>query len=538
VTKHAENRREHTQKIEKVQAHLGMSVLEGVRSIARNGKTNPQSINEPVIHFLFDNGVKNSTVHGQDAQSNNHDEAEDINAGVQHFTKSKYFANLYNIYKTLNYKPLKKKKNRFDMYSHSHKFIPVKTSRPMTMVQFPPQPNLSNYSHYSTNKPPITRANAQDADFFEDDIPSSSATTWYTYFSTAYLNLSAAIFHGIQSVLVFALIGWLNGKAIVPKYIQNGTATTMTRFNSTLNQTETYNVSTQRELDFMNVRPGVFHLHRMINVWHKIDDKSSQAVLSVSEFGKIRAMSSDFFVEIRQLKSGEIDVRYVIACFFALSCIFQLLGGYFYNGKIGGRLRFVEYSFSASIMILAIGVESGIRDLYTLEMMFVLIWATMMLGLLAEVLSSISENLDAAAASEPILEWLGAWSWVIPHVAGWATCVAAYAPIIDNFYESNSASSSKAPGFVNIIVYLQFGLFSCFGFVQLYSLFRRTIVLNQGGEQPWTGGRFRGALSTTNKNRPLEDIADSTERMYIILSFSAKTLLAWLILSPIITDAI
>jgi len=33
-------------------------------------------------------------------------------------------------------------------------------------------------------------------------------------------------------------------------------------------------------------------------------------------------------------------------------------------------------------------------------------------------------------------------------------------------------------------------------------------------------------------------VADTTERVYIVLSFTAKTLLAWLILSPIMTDAI
>lgn len=416
------------------------------------------------------------------------------------------------------------------MYTN-HRFIP-KTRAPM------PSPFNSRQP-----RPHFTRLNTQEMDIYQDYNTTASATTWYTYFSTTYLNLSAAIFHGIQSILVFAIIGWLNGKAITPKYVQNGTKI-MTRFNATSNQTETYNATSMRELDFMNVRPGIFHLHRMINVWHKLDNQEeSSKILSVSDFGKVRAMSSDFFVETRQLKSGEIDVRYVIACFFALSCLFQLLGGYFYNGKIGARLRFVEYSFSASIMILAIGVESGIRDLYTLEMMFVLIWVTMMLGLLAEVLSAVAEKLDVVAVSEPILDWLGAWSWVIPHVAGWATCVAAYAPIIDNFHESNSASSSKAPGFVNIIVYLQFGLFSCFGFVQLYSLFSRTLVLNRSEEAPsqqWPSPDSLRTLArpTNNKSSPLDEIADSAERMYIILSFSAKTLLAWLILSPIITDAV
>ena len=362
------------------------------------------------------------------------------------------------------------------------------------------------------------------------------------FFNTRILNTAAALFHGIQSIVVFSLIAWLNSKPIKQTFISSET------------QKDTYNASTMQgvwypnvtnmtriQLDFMNQRPGVFPLFRTIGVWHKVDDGQKHDPM---QYSKIRAMSSDFFIENRDMSSGEIDVRYIAASFFGLSCIFQIFGGYLYSGKIGSRLRFIEYSFSASIMIMAIAVESGIRNTYTIIMMFVLTWVTQILGLLAETMSEISEKAEVHQ-DEPILGTFGVWSWLAPHIAGWATCIAAYAPIIDNFHESNKASETKAPGFVNVIVYLQFTLFSCFGIVQLYSLVRRTnIIQSYTGSSDSSMSLMRSAAygsddsNMSTREALLANVADTTERIYIVLSFTAKTLLAWLILSPIITDAV
>jgi hypothetical protein len=241
-------------------------------------------------------------------------------------------------------------------------------------------------------------------------------------------------------------------------------------------------------------------------------------------------MSSDYYIEQRDLQSGEIDVRYIIVTFFALSGAFQFIEGYFFEFQFTPRLRFIEYSITASIMILAIAVESGIRDLYTLQMMFVLTWVTQLLGMLADALSVLSEKMTYSIENEPIFLVLGSWSWVFPHIAAWATCISAYAPILDSFFESNKASDTKAPGFVNVIVNLQLGLFTCFGFAQLYSLVKRTYIIND--QQNYQ------SLYRSSKSQQLQDLAINVERIYILLSFTAKTLLAWLILSPIITDAV
>jgi hypothetical protein len=290
------------------------------------------------------------------------------------------------------------------------------------------------------------------------------------------LNAGAAFFHAVQSVVVFSLVSWLNTQS--------------------------------NEL-------GIFPLDKTVGIWHKKTLLNSSKTIT----GTNSMVSDDYFIENKKISSGYLDVRYVIAIFFALSAIFQAVGGYFVSGYWGSRLRFVEYSFSASIMIIGIGVEAGIQDIYTLEMMFVLTWATMIFGLLADVLSMTN-----ATETEPLFEVFGIWTWMVPHVSGWITFLAAYAPILDNFIQSSSKSEISAPGFVNVIVFLQFFLFGCFGLVQTYSLVKKT-YLSKGN---------RGFQFT----RDAAILHETVEMVYVILSFVAKTLLCWLILSPILIGAI
>lgn len=358
----------------------------------------------------------------------------------------------------------------------------------------------------------------------QDEYYPSPQQGWCA-FNITVVNYGAAFFHLIQCIISVAILAWLESKPLHSKFL--ATKKTNWFINTTTNQNYSVDTWTNSSIDFLNKKSGVFPIHRTINVWHKIDTKVNA---DVWEMSKIRAMSSDYYIEQRDLQSGEIDVRYIIVTFFALSGAFQFIEGYFFEFQFTPRLRFIEYSITASIMILAIAVESGIRDLYTLQMMFVLTWVTQLLGMLADALSVLSEKMTYSIENEPIFLVLGSWSWVFPHIAAWATCISAYAPILYSFFESNKASDTKAPGFVNVIVNLQLGLFTCFGFAQLYSLVKRTYIIND--QQNYQ------SLYRSSKSQQLQDLAINVERIYILLSFTAKTLLAWLILSPIITDAV
>ena len=126
-------------------------------------------------------------------------------------------------------------------------------------------------------------------------------------FRTTSLNTVAAIFHGVQSLIVFSLIAWLNNKPLKENFISKNT-TQLTAWNSTTNSSYQYNTSIKEKIDYLNNRPGVFPLLRVINVWHKIDYASGKRQLEVNEFSKLRAMSDEYFIETRNLNSGEIDV--------------------------------------------------------------------------------------------------------------------------------------------------------------------------------------------------------------------------------------
>ncbi len=103
-------------------------------------------------------------------------------------------------------------------------------------------------------------------------------------------------------------------------------------------------------------------------------------------------------------------------------------------------------------------------------------------------------------------------------------------------------------------MFLEFVLFSSFGFVQLYSLYFRTQIIVYHPERylsgPMTPANGRnGAYSSLivrgrGQQEDIDDtaqgdhyrgkasISEQADYMYILLSFIAKTLLAWLILSP------
>jgi hypothetical protein len=148
-------------------------------------------------------------------------------------------------------------------------------------------------------------------------------------------------------------------------------------------------------------------------------------------------------------------------------------------------LRFVEYSFSASIMLIAIALLNGIDDVRELVCIFTLCVATQLFGLLSE-----REPLEGPNSSQ---------RWVA-HFSGWLTFLAAYGVIMSH-YLVDKGSVRDIPWWVDVIVYSTAFMFSVFGFVQLV----RSCC-------PKTVSAFHA------------------ECAYLILSMASKTLLGWLVL--------
>jgi hypothetical protein len=148
-------------------------------------------------------------------------------------------------------------------------------------------------------------------------------------------------------------------------------------------------------------------------------------------------------------------------------------------------MRFVEYTMSASVMLVAIALLNGVDDVRELACIFMLCAATQMFGLLAEREQS---GIDSSQ------KW-------IAHLAGWVTFVTAYGVVMSH-YLVDKRGVENIPWYVEVIVWSMLVLFSVFGLVQLVR----------------TASPF-GILSPFH-----------AEVAYLILSVVAKTLLGWLVL--------
>ena len=242
------------------------------------------------------------------------------------------------------------------------------------------------------------------------------------------------------------------------------------------------------------LRKGVFPLYKPVHIW-KIGLNDSNSPIAPN----IR-------VDLVMEQAGSLDVRWAIVAFFAMSAAFPAAVLWL---NVSSSYRFLEYSISASTMLMAIAVEAGVDDIYTLQCMFVLTFATMILGLIAEF------------APQPL-------SWTA-HATAWITFLSAYSPILDAFMQSNNRSSASAPGFVNVVVFFEFILFACFGITQAYELFIQKDEASTQAEHQ--------ELLDYNTPMPEEAVTNDKQWIdlaYVSLSLTAKTILAWLILAPIV----
>jgi hypothetical protein len=147
------------------------------------------------------------------------------------------------------------------------------------------------------------------------------------------------------------------------------------------------------------------------------------------------------------------------------------------------RFRWVEYSFSATLMVLLIGFYSGITNIVTIIAVAGANVAMILCGWMQERI-----NPPGRATTTMMPFWFGT-------IAGIAPWIAIAVQII---------GSKTVPGFVYGIVIVQFVLFFSFGLNQW---------LQYRGIRKWTDYIYG-------------------EKAYLVLSLAAKSLLAWQIYFP------
>jgi hypothetical protein len=179
----------------------------------------------------------------------------------------------------------------------------------------------------------------------------------------------------------------------------------------------------------------------------------------------------------------------LIALFLLLAAVDHLLlavpgvSGWYERNLVRGRnvARWIEYSVSASVMIVLIALLTGITDVFALLAIFGVNAAMILFGDLMERMSPDRSNVDW----RPF--WYGCAAGVVPWIAVTIAIVGA---------ESGSGS---VPTFVYAVYASLFVLFNCFAVNQ---------VLQYRMVGPWRDYRFG-------------------EAVYIWLSLLAKSALAW-----------
>ena len=239
--------------------------------------------------------------------------------------------------------------------------------------------------------------------------------------------------------------------------------------------------------------------------------------------------------ETSEIEGQGINLGILIISFHALSFLFQAVAGlseYFplslnfiglpslrfkYTEEIAkGRnlLRFVEYAFSASIMLIGIGLLNGVTDRNLIAGIAVLTSATQLCGLVAEfLLSEDSEHHNSLYEAAVVL-----------HLCGWLQFFCAYGIIFHAFFRSATAvDDTRPPEFVYVIVWIIFVLYGIFGAVQLSEFL--CLKCN-----PCTYFDNTPQVRISDKKRINYQCKEMT---YVILSLTSKLFLGWMIFSNV-----
>jgi hypothetical protein len=188
----------------------------------------------------------------------------------------------------------------------------------------------------------------------------------------------------------------------------------------------------------------------------------------------------------------ELNLAYLVAAFLFLSAAAHLSMATWYRpryerdlGRGINRLRWFEYALSASVMLVGIAILTGMYDVTSLGLVFVLSAVMNLLGLVMETHNPLRGRTST-------VRWT---SYIVGCVAG----VAPWLAIGGYLLATNIFGRGQFPTFVYAIYVSLFVSFSCFAAV-MYLQYKKI--------GPWKQ-YLHG------------------ERSYMLLSLVAKSLLAW-----------
>lgn len=247
-------------------------------------------------------------------------------------------------------------------------------------------------------------------------------------------------------------------------------------------------------------------------------------VITTANDGKFRIYDTD-------AEYGSLSLAPLILSFSALSFFFQFLrpwvgwGESDYLDEVERRInwvRWVEYSFSATTMILAVAFVLNIQDVGSVAMLATSTAVTQLFGLVGELMLERKEGNYRTELFIP------AW---IAHLSGWVLQFGVFFTIFVSYFQSVEEAASNGgeepPAFVYAIVLSMAILFGSFGVVQTVDFVHRTIYDNKKANGP-CGCRKNWCCGCVAHN--------AFELTYIGLSLTAKILLSTLVAANLFLD--
>ena len=189
----------------------------------------------------------------------------------------------------------------------------------------------------------------------------------------------------------------------------------------------------------------------------------------------------------------QIQLSLAVALFFFVSAAAHFYVGWlrpkWYTSNLAqgiNKARWYEYGISASIMMVAIAMLAGMEDFTAIIMVFALTFVMNMMGLVMETHNKL-KDVKPNWLSFYIGSIAGAIPWAVIAIYFWAAETGA------------TSTDSSIPTFVYIIFITIFLFFNCFAF---------NMILQYKRVGKWSDYIYG-------------------ERVYMILSLVAKSLLAW-----------
>jgi len=240
------------------------------------------------------------------------------------------------------------------------------------------------------------------------------------------------------------------------------------------------------DLKNFNIKMGILHFVQAVILFFISNDSTREITTSYWQFNDQTEK-----LEIATRTLFEVRFAWFIIVFLLLSSFFHLFVStvgfkkYVSDLRLGmNRFRWFEYSISASVMMVAVAMLTGIFSLGYLLAIFTLVAAMNLTGYLMEVHNQTTEKTN--------------WS---SYLVGCLLGVVPWIAIALQLWGSGSASGVETgpPTFVYFIFFSIFIFFNCFAI---------NMVLQYKKTGKWSDYLYG-------------------ERVYIVLSLVAKSALAW-----------